>query len=153
MATTNIVAKVSEFLIPIIEDVGYDVWDIEYVREGADWFLRITIDSPNGISIEDCEKVHRIIDPVLDEEDPIDNSYHLEVSSPGIERVLKTDAHFEYAIGEKIELRLFAPVDGKKTHVGILEQFSNDTLVLQGANGTLEIPRDKVSKAHTVFDF
>jgi len=153
MANVNIVARVSEFLIPIIENAGYAVWDIEYVREGADWFLRITIDSEDGISIEDCEKVHRLIDPVLDEEDPIDNSYHLEVSSPGIERALKSPAHFEYAVGEKIEVRLFAPFDGKKSFVGILEQYAQDSLTLDCGDKTVEIPTDKISKAHTVFDF
>ena len=87
----NIVASVRAAIAPVVEGLGYSIWDLEYVKEGADWFLRVTIDSPSGITIDDCETVHRAIDPVLDEVDPIEGAYHLEVSSPGIERELRTD--------------------------------------------------------------
>ena len=82
------VAKIAE---PLVESLGYFLWDVEYVKEGADMYLRITIDSEEGITIEDCEKVHRAIDPLLDEADPIEEAYHLEISSPGIERELKNE--------------------------------------------------------------
>ena len=86
--------KVREILEAPINSIGYEVWDTEFVKEGSEWFLRITIDSENGIDINDCEKVHRFIDPLLDEADPIENAYHLEVSSPGLERNIRTREHF-----------------------------------------------------------
>ena len=97
----------------MVEGLGYTLWDVEYVKEGSEWYLRVTIDSPSGITIDDCERVHRAIDPVIDEHDPIENAYHLEVSSPGIERVLRTDAHLAAFAGEEVEVRLYAAVDGK----------------------------------------
>ena len=150
----NIAATVKELLSPTAESLGYILWDVEYVREGADNILRVTIDSENGINIEDCEKMHRAIDPVLDEADPIAQAYTLEVSSPGIERELRTDAHIEACIGEYVELRLFAPVDGQKRFEGILagrgEQ--GEILISDGEN-TVAFARSAVSKIRTVYDF
>lgn len=119
-STKNIAGAVREFLLPVVEGLGYTLWDVEYVKEGSEWYLRVTIDSPSGITIDDCERVHRAIDPVIDEHDPIENAYHLEVSSPGIERVLRTDAHLAAFAGEEVEVRLYAAVDGKKSLRGIL---------------------------------
>ena len=144
---------VTELLTPVINDLGYEVWDVEYVREAAEWFLRITIDSPEGIDIDDCEKVHRAIDPVLDDADPIDDSYRLEVSSPGLERDIRTDAHFTACIGEKIEVRLFANLDGKKVHTGILRDYRDKQIVLECEDGERTIERKAASKIKTVFDF
>ena len=90
----NIAQTVNEMILPTVNELGYSLWDVEYVKEGASYYLRITIDCESGISIDDCEKVHRAIEPILDREDPIEGSYHLEVSSPGIERVLRTEDHF-----------------------------------------------------------
>ncbi len=152
----NIVGVVSEALTPVINDLGYEVWDIEYVKEGADYFLRFTIDSNDGIDIEDCEKVHRAIDPLLDELDPIDDAYHLEVSSPGLERDIKYDWHYELLIGEKVELRLFAPMEsipGTKVFVGILKAYQNEAITLDVGGNDIVIPQKAVSKAKTVFDF
>ena len=118
--TKNIAGAVREFLLPVVEGLGYTLWDVEYVKEGSEWYLRVMIDSPSGITIDDCERVHRAIDPVIDEHDPIENAYHLEVSSPGIERVLRTDAHLAAFAGEEVEVRLYAAVDGKKSLRGIL---------------------------------
>lgn len=155
-STKNIVSEVSEALTPVINDLGYEVWDIEYVKEGADYFLRFTIDSDDGITIEDCEKVHRAIDPLLDELDPIEDAYNLQVSSPGLERDVKYPWHYEALIGEKLELRLFAPTaayPGKKSFVGTLEAFENGVIRLRDGENTYEIPLEAVSKAKTVFDF
>ena len=90
----NIAQTVTDLIIGKINDLGYSLWDVEYVKEGASYYLRITIDSENGISIDDCEKVHRGIETILDDADPIEGAYHLEVSSPGIEHVLRTEDHF-----------------------------------------------------------
>lgn len=152
----NIVATVSDALTPVINELGYEVWDIEYVKEGADYFLRFTIDHDDGIDIDDCEKVHRTIDPLLDELDPIEDAYHLEVSSPGLERDLRHDWHFEVCIGEKVELRLFAPIEAypdKKVFVGILTAFADGVITLDAGENEVKIPRDAVSRARTVFDF
>lgn len=149
----NIAAEVEAFLSPVVEALGYCLWDVEYVKEGSEWYLRITIDSEDGITIDDCEKVHRAIDPVIDEHDPIENSYHLEVSSPGIERVLRTDAHIEAFTGAEVEVRLFAAVDGKKNLRGILGGLSDGKLLLTVGGSALAIDRAKISRITTVYDF
>lgn len=154
--TKNIVGTVTEALRPVINELGYSVWDIEYVKEGADYFLRFTIDREDGISIEDCEKVHRAIDPLLDELDPIEDAYHLEVSSPGVERNIKYDWHYEVLIGEKAELRLFAPIEaypGKKVFTGILKAYEDGNITIEADGAECIIPHTAVSKARTVFDF
>ncbi len=154
-STKNIVSQVSEALTPVINELGYEVWDIEYVKEGADYFLRFTIDSDEGINIEDCENVHRTIDPLLDELDPIEDAYNLQVSSPGLERDVKYDWHYEVLIGEKLELRLYAPFEntGKKTFTGILKAFEDGKITLAEGENEYIIPLEAVSKAKTVFDF
>lgn len=149
----NIAAEVEGFLTPVIESLGYEVWDVEYVKEGSEWYLRITIDSADGITIDDCEKVHRAIDPVIDEHDPIENAYHLEVSSPGIERILRTDAHIEAFEGAEVEVRLFAAVDGKKVLRGTLGKLRGGVLSLTVGDRTYALDRAKISRITTVFDF
>ena len=152
----KVVSVVSEALTPVIEGLGYEVWDIEYVKECAEYFLRFTIDSPDGITIDDCEKVHRTIDPMLDELDPIEGTYNLQVSSPGLERDVKYDLHYAALIGEKLEVRLFAPLEaypGRKAFTGTLESFADGVITLRDGENVYSIPRDAVSKAKTVFDF
>lgn len=116
----SVAATVTKLAQPLADRFGYELWDVEYVKEGADHYLRITIDSPDGITLDDCEKMHRAIDPVLDDADPIDEFYHLEVSSPGVERELKTDRHIAVCEGWDVEVRLYAPVDGAKSFTGTL---------------------------------
>ncbi len=152
----NIVGTITEALKPVINELGYSVWDIEYVKEGADYFLRFTIDREDGIDIDDCEKVHRAIDPILDELDPIEDAYHLEVSSPGIERDIKYDWHYEVLIGEKVELRLFAPTEaypGQKVFTGILKAYDDGSITIDSDGTEYTVPHTAVSKARTVFDF
>ncbi len=146
--------KVREVLEGPINSLGYDVWDIEFVKEGSEWFLRITIDSENGIDINDCEKVHRFIDPLLDEADPIENAYHLEVSSPGLERTIRTREHFLKSVGEKVMIKLYAPKNGAKQFEGILDTDENADKIYITVNGEkLEFDFSDISKANTVFDF
>lgn len=152
----SIVAAVSDALTPVINGLGYEVWDIEYVKEGAEYFLRFTIDSDEGITIDDCEKVHRTIDPLLDELDPIEDAYNLQVSSPGLERDVKYEWHYQVLIGEKLEVRLFAPLEAypsKKVFCGILEAFDDGKVTLKDGEAEYIIPFDAISKAKTVFDF
>ncbi len=151
--TKNIASTVGELIAPTVNELGYLIWDVEYVKEGADYYLRITIDSENGISIDDCEKVHRAIDVLLDEADPIEDSYHLEVSSPGVERELKYDWHIEAFLGETVEIRLFAPINNAKSAVGKLVRFDDNELVLGISDSEVSYLRDKISKINVYFDF
>lgn len=149
----NIAQTVQEFLLPVINQLGYYLWDVEYVKEGSEWYLRITIDSPDGITIDDCETVHRAIDPVIDEHDPIENSYHLEVSSPGIERVLRTPEHIEAWASEEVEAKLFAALDGKKSIRGILLGIEDGIVSIEAGDKVYAIEHKKISRMTTVFEF
>ena len=149
----NIAGAVTELLAPIVVDeLGYILWDVEYVKEGSEYYLRITIDSEEGISIIDCEKVHRAIDPILDEADPIENAYRLEVSSPGIERELRTDAHLAASLGCVVELRFFAAKDGAKTVVGALLAFDAEKItVVTPDDAEHSFLRKEISRIRTVY--
>ncbi|MBQ8399677.1 MAG: ribosome maturation factor RimP [Clostridia bacterium] len=150
----NIAEYVCRAITPGVSALGYDIWDVEYVKEGSEWYLRITVDSPEGIDIDDCEKAYRVIDAVIDEIDPIEGSYHLEVSSPGVERDLRTAEHFQWALGQVIVLKLFAAIDGKKELIGILEEIDEKgTLTLQCEEKSYSVERQKISRAHLYFDF
>ena len=149
----NIAGTVKALITPVAEEFGYLLWDVEYVKEGARMILRVTIDSEEGITIDDCEKMHRAIDPILDEADPIESAYYLEVSSPGIERDLKTDEHLRHCEGQKVELRLYAPVDGAKSFLGKLGAFSEDSITLVTEKEERVFARSAISKIRTVFEF
>ncbi|MBQ5633636.1 MAG: ribosome maturation factor RimP [Clostridia bacterium] len=147
----EVVAALAESLA---EELGYFLWDVEYVKEGGRRILRITIDSEEGINIDDCEKMHRALDPVLDEADPIEEAYYLEVSSPGIERELRTDMHIDACEGWNVEVRLYAPVDGSKIFRGKLMTLGENGSVRIEANGnTREFARESVAKIQTYFEF
>ena len=147
----SIKETVRDAVSPTITELGYDIWDITYSKVGADYHLEITIDSPNGINIEDCEKVHRAIDPILDEVDPIEGFYYLDVSSPGIERELRTDAHILHSIGQKVEAKLFAAKDGRRVVCGILKSFENGALVITEQTGDITLVQNEISKLRTIF--
>ena len=149
----NIAGVVSELIAPVAEELGYEIWDVEFLKEGTRRILRVTIDCEEGITIEDCEKMHRAIDPVLDEADPIESAYYLEVSSPGIERELRTDRHIEACMGCRVELRLYAPVDGAKTFVGTLASYEGGCVTVETASGERTFARRDVAKLQTLFDF
>lgn len=153
-----IAATVRALAEPIAEELGFTLWDVEYVKEGADMILRITIDSDKegGIDIDDCEKMHRRMDVVLDEEDPIEDSYMLAVSSPGVERVLSEPFHYEKMAGEEVEIRLFAPMDGTKVFKGRLVCYDggSDTICVDvPGRGETGFPRKAVAKCTTVFEW
>lgn len=151
MKKPNIATEVQALLSPVIEGLGYAVWDVQFRKVGADFTLTVTIDSDDGISIDDCEKVHRAIDPLLDEADPIEVAYVLEVSSPGIEREIRTDAHIEACMGEEIDVRLFAPQDGKRAFVGRIAAYEGGKLTLSTAEGDVVIPRAAISAMNTTY--
>lgn len=150
----NIAGQVKELALPIAQEQGVSLWDVEYVKEGTEMILRIIIDKPEGISIDDCEKFHRAIDPILDEADLIENSYRLETSSPGVERVLKTDAHIDACIGWDVEVKLFAPLDnGQKSISGVLLGQNEEGIGIKTADGDFTINRSAVAKIRTVYDW
>ena len=131
----NTVQAVTALAQPIAEKLGLSLWDVRFLKEGATWYLRIFIDKDGGVSIDDCVDFTHAINPVLDEADPIEQAYCLEVSSPGIERELTRDAHFTQCIGEKIKLRTIRPVDGERDFSGVLESYADGTLTLRFFDG------------------
>lgn len=147
----SIKETVREAILPTVTELGYQIWDVTYSKIGADYHLEITIDSENGINIEDCEKVHRAIDPILDEVDPIEDAYYLDVSSPGIERELRTEEHILWGIGQKVEAKLFAAVNGVKSIVGNLESFVDGKITIKNDAGEYTLDKTAVSKMTTIF--
>lgn len=153
MADKNIESKVSSLIEPIIENIGYSLYDLLYVKEGKDFYLRVVIDKPEGIDINDCEKVNDAINDILDEADYIKDQYFLEVSSPGVERVLRKDKHFEAQIGNEIYLKLFKSVNGLKEIQGILEAFDGGVLTLNLDGDLIKIENKDIAVARTVFNW
>ena len=152
MAKKSVAEAVEELLRPTVEELGYVLWDVSYAKIGTEYHLEITIDSEEGISITDCERVHRAIDPILDEADPIEGSYRLEVSSPGIERELRTDAHLEASIGLVAELKFFAAQNGAKSLVGALSSFDAQTITVVTPDDVEHtFARRDISRIHTVY--
>ena len=150
----NVAATVRELISPVAAEMEYHLWDVEFVKEGADKYLRITIDNEEGITIEDCEKFHRAIDPVLDEADPISEAYILEVSSPGIERELKTPEHIDACEGWDVEVKLYAPKNGSKSFRGVLCGYDADgNIVIECGEEKMTFDPHDVAKISTYFDF
>lgn len=147
----SIKETVREAIEETVNGLGYRIWDILYSKVGADYHLEITIDCDEGINIEDCEKVHRAIDPILDEVDPIENFYYLEVSSPGIERELRTDEHINLSLGQKVEAKLFKPIDGKRSIVGELVSYDGERVGIDEGGEQRLIAKNEIAKITTVY--
>lgn len=122
---------------PVVEGFGLRLWDVEYVREGGEWYLRIYIDKDTPVDINDCEKVSRALDPILDEEDPIPDSYNFEVCSAGCERVLKRPGDFEQFIGAKVLVKLYRPREGRKEYIGTLVSYDDGAVTLSTESETI----------------
>ena len=153
----EIMAKIEELVSAAIQDtvtgLGYEIYDVEYLKEGSSWYLRIYIDKPEGVSIEDCEAVSRAIDPVIDELNPIKTAYSLEVSSPGLERVLRKPEHFEKNLNKLVEVSLFKAVNGSKKAQGILKSADLEKITIEVENEMMEFNRQDVSKVNLVYEF
>ncbi len=147
-------ASASERVYDLIKDtvkaLGIELWDVSFVKEGASWYLRVFIDKENGISIDDCTTVSHAIDPILDEADPIDKSYYLEVCSCGFERELTRAAHYAAMIGEKIKVRLYKAIDGKKEFIGTLKGFDGN-VVLDVDGAEMKLALKDISKANVFY--
>ncbi len=149
----SIEEKVETLLQSKITELGYDLYDVEYAKEGKNYFLRIFIDKENGIDLNDCEKVNDGIMDLLDEADYIREQYFLEVSSPGIERVLRKDKHLASAMGERIEVRLYTTIDKKKKIDGILTGYDEEKITMTYENDEISIPRKDISQMKTKYDW
>lgn len=138
------VNKVRELCKPIVEGLGLSLWDVRYVKEGADWYLRIFIDKPEGVTIDDCEAVSRAVNSPLDELDPIENAYCLEVCSPGIERELINDEHFVQFIGADIMVKMLRPIEGiGREFDGVLKAYEDGMVTISDHGGENEITINK----------
>lgn len=131
MAGKNTVQRVEEIVKPFAEALSLDLWDITFTKEGTDWYLRIYIDKDGGVSIEDCVALTHAVTKPLDEEDPISQSYMLEISSPGVERELKKDRHFEKYVGSPVMVRTIRPVDHVRDFSGVLEKYENGEITVR----------------------
>lgn len=151
---SKIEEKVESLVKPKIEEIGYELYDIEYVKEGKNYFLRIFIDKETGIDLNDCECVNNAITDLLDNADYIKEQYFLEVSSPGIERVLKKDKHLKKNIGEQVEAKLFRKDEfGKKEYVGILDNFDEKTVTLNFGEFVRTINRKDIAQIKTIYNW
>lgn len=151
----NIESKVEALLKPIIEEkLKYDLYDVLFLKEGKDHYLRVVIDKKEGIDISDCEKVNDAINDILDEADLIKEGYFLEVSSPGLERTLRKEKHFKSNIGKQIKVTLFRPLNKKKEYIGVLKSFDEDRLLLETDNSEeIDFSMKDIVTVKTVFDF
>jgi len=142
----KVTEKVAELAKPIILKHGCELWDVELIKEAGQWFLRVYIDKADGVvAIEDCEAVSRELDPVLDEADPVPESYIFEVSSAGAERALKRPSDFEKFIGSNVAVHLYKPKDGKREFVGKLISYNNGDLEIENKAGVLAFSKAEVS--------
>ena len=154
MANKNIEEKVEQLIESEIKALGYEIYDVIYEKEAKDFYLRIIIDSPNGISIEDCEKVNNEINDLLDEADYIKEQYFLEVSSPGIERNLRKEKHFLNSINKKIIVKLYNKAEnGKKEIEGILKEYNKEFLIVDTLENKIKIDNKNIATVKTVFDW
>ena len=150
MSSKNIESKVENLLKETITNLGYNLYDVLYEKEGKDYYLRIIIDKPGGIDLNDCEKVNNEINDILDEADYIKEQYFLEISSPGIEKILRKDKHLKNNIGTEINIKLFKKDEnGKKEYHGILKDFNEDYIIIDNIN----IERKNIAQIKTIYNW
>ncbi len=142
-----------ELLLPIAEKNGVSIYDVEYVKEGSDYYLRAYIDKEGGVDINDCENVSRLLSDALDEKDFIPDAYILEVSSPGLGRTLKKDRHLEKSIGQEVEIKLYKPIDKVKDFGGILKCFDADSITITDNDNDLVFKRNDIALIRLALDF
>ena len=149
----KITDQVAEFAKPVVEGFGCELWDVEYVREGSERYLRLYIDKDGGIDIEDCEKIHRAMDPILDEKDPIAESYHFEVCSAGLERPLKRASDFERFMGSPVLVKLYRPRNGLKELPGVLRGYEEGRVTLEAGKETITFEKSEVALVRLRVEF
>ena len=149
----SIEEKIESLVTKTINNLGYDVYDVQYVKEGKDYYLRIFIDKQEGIDLNDCEKVNNEINNLLDEADYIKDQYFLEISSPGIERILRKDKHLKDNIGKMVEVKLFKPINKQKNIEGTLNNFDKDFILLKTDENEIKIDRKDISVIKTIYEW
>lgn len=153
MAKKKIEDLITELAAPIVEKNTLELVDVEFIKEGTNWYLRVYIDKPGGVTIDDCQIVSEALSDKLDKVDPIEQSYFLEVSSPGLDRPLKKDKDFEKFKGEQVEVKVFQPVDGKKVFEGELLGLKDNLVSIRQGSEVVEFDRDKVAAVRRVVKF
>ena len=146
--------QTEELLLPIVEKNGFELVDVEYVKEAGTWYLRAYIDKPGGITVDDCEIVSRAFSDILDEKDYIEDTYIFEVSSPGLGRPLKKEKDFKRSIGEEVEIRTYRPINRQKEFVGLLKEYDTDTVTIEYEDGETQVfQRSDIALIRLAFDF
>ena len=149
----KVTEQVEAFAKPIVEECGCSLWDVEYVREGSERYLRLYIDKDGGVDIEDCEKIHRLVDPILDEKDPVPESYHFEVCSAGIERPLKRPGDFERFMGSAVLVKLYRPRNGLKEIPGILRGYEDGRVTVEAGKETITFEKSEIALVRLRVEF
>jgi len=144
--------QLRELLAPVVAGLGYQLWELEYLPRSGGGLLRVYIDSPNGISLDDCERASRVVSDTLDAADPIPGHYTLEVSSPGLDRVLRTREHFERFAGERVKLEMMQPIEGRKRFAGRLLGVGERDITLELESGRISLPIDDIHRARLAPD-
>lgn len=153
MTKRRIEDVVSELVLPIVEKLKFELVDVEFLKEGANWYLRVYIDKPGGIAIDDCQAVSEELSDRLDEADPVKMSYILEVSSPGLERPLKKESDFERFRGEKVEIKLFQPINGKKVFEGELLGLTDNKVNIKSGETVMQFDRGDTALVRRIIQF
>jgi len=146
-------SAVAQLIEPIVEDLGLELWDVEYVKEGSLQILRIYIDKDEGISTDDCEAVSRAVDPIIEKANLFGDCDYLEVSSPGLERALVKPSHFEKYLSSKVTVKLYAPINSSKSIEGILVSYNNGAITINPSGCCITLEKDKYSKVNLKYDF
>ena len=149
----KVTEQVEAFAKPIVESFGCSLWDVEFVREGSEQYLRLYIEKEGGIDIEDCEKIHRAVDPVLDEKDPIPTSYHFEVCSAGLERTLKRPGDFQRFLGSPVLIKLYRPRNGLKEIPAILRGYEDGCITAEAGKETIRFQKSEVALVRLRVEF
>lgn len=146
-------SRTEAFLLPVLAEHNFELWDVEYVKEAGTWYLRAYIDKEGGIAVDDCEVISRILSDWLDQTDFIEDSYILEVSSPGLGRPLKKERDFERSLGEEVEIRLYKALNKQKEFTGILKAYDKEKVTIETAEGELVFDRPDIALIRLAFDF
>ena len=149
----KVTEQVAQFAEPVVQAHGCTLWDVEYVREGGEWFLRLYIDKDGGVDISDCEAISRAVDPILDGKDPVPDSYNFEVCSAGLERQLKRPSDFAQFMGSSVLVKLFRPVNGAKEFVGTLTGYEDGAVTIEAAGATHTFQKNEVAQVRLYVEF
>ena len=149
MKVDALIEKIYQLVRPVADELNYEIYHIEYVKENGEYYLRIYIDKDGGITLTDCEKLSRRVSDIMDEEDPISEAYFLEVSSPGLNRGLFTEEHYKKQIGKEVLIRFVKSFEGRKNVKGLLKEVNEDSIVVEiEENNMFTVPKDKIKSAN-----